>query len=163
MTVVIDNNTLPSTQMNSKSIFTIRRMVLADRDVQGSFVGSPLTPLIRVGGLEVRLFTYEGQTPQYQLILTNFHGKLIWFRHDPPTCGWYTLTNVLTQRSLIDSLLCESTIVECIERHICESQTQLLPTPPNSIGSTTVGRISERHKGKAYCGFELKREHIKWV
>lgn len=41
MTSLIDGaNILPSSQIDTKSIFTLRKMVLADKDVHGSFIGS---------------------------------------------------------------------------------------------------------------------------
>lgn len=162
MTSVI-TNTLPSTQTNSKSIFTIRKMVLADKDIQGSFVGEPTYPQIRIGALEVRLFTYEGTHPQYQLILTNFNGKLIWFSKEAPTPvpGWYTITNLLSQRSMVDYLLNHPNIHECIEELVCVVQTPQTPVPNSYMGSGSANRPT--FTGKAYCGDAIRRKIDKWI
>lgn len=165
MTSLIDSNAsiLPSSQTDTKSIFTIRKMVLADKDIHGSFVGCSTQPLIRIGAMEVRLFVYESISPQYQLILTNWNGQLIWFSYTPPIRGWYTLTNILTQRDLVDSLLTHPYIYECIEDLICIEKDIEVPLPSGYIGSGTSNRASERHRGKAYCGDSIRRKISKWI
>jgi hypothetical protein len=165
MTSLIDSTPLilPSSQTDTKSIFTIRKMVLADKDIHGSFVGQPTQPLVRIGALEVRLFIYEGLSPQYQLILTNWNGQLIWFSYTLPIRGWYTLTNILSQRDLVDSLLTHPYIYECIEELIYIQKNIEVPLPPGYIGSGTSNRASERHKDKSYCGDAIRRKISKWI
>jgi hypothetical protein len=160
MTITIDE-ILPSTQTDVKSIFTIKKMVLADKQVNGSFVGEPIQPQIRIGALEVRLFVYQNISPQYQLILTNYNGTLIWFSKD--TKGWYTITNLLSQKDVIDYILKAPYFVECIEELICVHQTGITPLPQGYIGSCTSNRASEAHRDKAYCGDAYLRKHNKWV
>lgn len=150
-------DSLPST---SVSIFKLKKMVFADKEIHGSFVGQPTQPQIRIGAYEVRLFVYENKSPQYQLILTNFNGKLIWFSDKER--GWYTLTEITSQRDFIDELLIYPGVTECIEDIICLQQVISTPIPQGYIGSVTSSRISERHYGKAYCGDALRRKVDKW-
>lgn len=164
MTSLIDGaNILPSSQIDTKSIFTLRKMVLADKDVHGSFIGSATQPLIRVGAMEVRLFTYEGLTPRFQLILTNWNGQLVWFNYTPTIRGWFTLTNILSQRSLIDTLLTHPNIYECIEELLYVQKELEVPLTSSSIGSTTSNRASDKHRDKAYCENDIRRKINKWV
>lgn len=160
MTTVISNSILPSTQIDNKSIFTIKKMVLADKEVYGSFVGQSISPQIRIGAYEVRLFIYENESPQYQLILTNFNGKLIWFSNKDK--GWFTLTNITPQRDFIDYIIQYPGVTECIEEVICVHDTSPIPTPPTYIGSVTSGRIEQKYYGKVYCGDDLIRKINKW-
>ncbi len=148
-------DSLPST---SVSIFKLKKMVFADKEIHGSFVGQPTQPQIRIGAYEVRLFVYENKSPQYQLILTNFNGKLIWFSDKER--GWYTLTEITSQRDFIDELLIYPGVTECII--ICLQQVISTSIPQGYISSVTSSRISERHYGKAYCGDALRRKVDKW-
>lgn len=161
MTVTSNSGSiLPSLQIDqSKSIITIKKMVLADKEVIGSFVGESIQPQIRIGGYELRLFIYENKSPQYQLILTNFNGKLIWFNRDQK--GWFSLTNILSQRDVIDDLLKHPNLINCIEQLICVKETPL-PLPLHYLGSVSSNRLSETHRGKAYCGDAIRRKIEKW-
>jgi len=157
MTNVIDIALPPFS--DSKSIFTIKKVVFADRYTNGTFVGAPITPLIRIGAYELRLFIYEGISEQYQLILTNYNGTFIWFSKTER--GWYSLTNVLAQKELIDQIVSAPYFLQCLDELICVKQ--IIPLPQSYIGSSTSSPISERHKSEAFCGNAFIRRYNKWI
>lgn len=169
MTSVIED-ILPQS-IDSKTIFTLEKVVLADRNIPQGVIGQALNPVFRIGGMELRLFIYDDSTPnpKYQLVLTNFNGKLIWFGGlvSSPSYGWYAITHIINQREVIDYIIHHPGVHDCIRDLMClipdnnEPSNPCASIPQRYMGSGSA--MQRKFYGKAYCGDALTRKIRKWI
>ena len=78
--------------------------------------------------------------------------------------GGKTLCKFLGLEELTpDTLLTHPNIYECIEELLYVQKELEVPLTSSSIGSITSNRASDKHRGKAYCGNDIRRKINKWV